>query len=312
MHIIRGLTNLKAMQNGCVATIGNFDGVHRGHVAVIRDLIAKGQRLELPVVVVLFEPQPLEYFLAERAPARLTRLREKILQLKKLPVDYVLLQRFNRAFAKIDAEDFVRRFLVAGLQVRHLVVGDDFRFGKDRRGDFAMLSRAGVATGFVVQDIASFRLDGHRVSSTLVRQALEAGDLARARRLLGRPYTVCGRVSHGEKRGRSIGFPTANVHMFRKNTPVLGVFAVTMTGIEGRMLHGVANVGTRPTIDGGKTVLLETHLFDFDKDIYDRYVEITFVKKIRDERRFESFCALKAQIQKDVAQARAILEQATR
>jgi len=308
MHVIRGLANLKQLQDGCVVTIGNFDGVHRGHALVIRNLALKGERLGLPVVVILFEPQPLEYFNSGRAPSRLTRLREKIVQLKKLPVDYILVQRFTPVFAAIEAEDFIHMFLVEGLKTRYLVVGDDFRFGKDRRGDFGMLQAAGKAAGFVVDDTDTFRLDGHRVSSTLVRQALEAGDLAKAEHLLGRAYSVCGRVIHGEKRGRSIGFPTANLRMFRKNTPVQGVFAVTMTGIGSHTLHGVANVGRRPTVDGGKTVLLETHLFDFDQEIYDRYVEVHFVAKIRDEQRFQSFDALKEQIRKDVAQARMMLQ----
>ncbi len=308
MHVIRGLANLKQLQGGCAVTIGNFDGVHRGHQVVIRNLALEGQRLRLPAVVMLFEPQPLEYFHSERAPSRLTRLREKIVQLKKLPVDYILLQRFTPAFADIEPEEFVRRFLVEGLNARYLVVGDDFRFGKNRRGDFGMLQAAGTAAGFIVADTDTFQLDGHRVSSTSIRQALEAGDLNKAERLLGRPYSVCGRVIHGEKRGRSIGFPTANIRMFRKNAPVLGVFAVTMTGIGSQSLHGVANVGTRPTVDGGQTVLLETHLFDFDREIYNRYVEVHFVEKIRNEQRFESFDALKEQIRKDVDQARMILQ----
>ncbi len=307
MRVIRGLTNLKQLQDGCAVTIGNFDGVHRGHEMVIRNLALEGKRLGLPVVVMLFEPQPLEYFHCGRAPSRLTRLREKIVQLRKLPVDYILLQRFTPAFAGIEPQDFVRIFLVEGLKAQYLVVGDDFRFGKNRRGDFGMLKAAGTAAGFIVDDTDTFRLDGHRVSSTLIRQALEAGDLAKTEQLLGRPYSVCGRVIHGEKRGRSVGFPTANIRMFRKNTPVLGVFAVTMTGIGSQILHGVANVGTRPTVDDGQTVLLETHLFDFDQEIYNRYVEVHFVEKIRNERRFESFDALKDQIRKDVEQARMIL-----
>jgi riboflavin kinase / FMN adenylyltransferase len=307
MHVIRGLANLKQLRGGCVVTIGNFDGVHRGHEVVIRNLALEGRRLGLPVVVMLFEPQPSEYFDSGRAPSRLTRLREKIVQLRKLPVDYILVQRFTSAFAGIEPEHFIRMFLVEGLKTRYLVVGDDFRFGKNRRGDFGVLQTAGAAANFVVDDTDTFRLDGHRVSSTSVRQALEAGNLAKAERLLGRPYSVCGRVIHGEKRGRSIGFPTANIRMFRKNTPVQGVFAVTMSGIGSHILHGVANVGTRPTIGGGQTVLLETHLFDFDQEIYNRYVEVHFVEKIRNEQRFESFDALKKQIRKDVEQARMIL-----
>ncbi|MEN8261356.1 MAG: bifunctional riboflavin kinase/FAD synthetase [Pseudomonadota bacterium] len=307
MHITRGLTNLRPLKDGCVLTIGNFDGVHLGHKAVIKSLAARGEQLGLPVVVMLFEPQPLEYFLGGNAPSRLTRLREKILRLADLPINEVVILRFNQTFANYDPEEFIRRILVKGLHVKHLVVGDDFHFGKARRGNFAMLRQAGQAYGFAVEDTPPFEVDGQRVSSTLIRDALGAGDLTMAERLLGRPYSVCGRVAHGEKRGRQLGFPTANIRMFRKNTPVEGVFAVTMTGIDGREIPGVANVGTRPTVYGGTTVLLETHLFNFNTEIYGHYVEVHFREKIRDEERFKSFEDLKAQIQRDVVTAKQML-----
>lgn len=306
MRLIRGLSHLEPFENGCVLTIGNFDGLHLGHRAVINKLAARGRDLGLPVVVMIFEPQPLEYFLGKNAPSRLMRLREKVMQFLTLPVDDLLILRFNQYLANWDAEQFVVDILIKKLNVRHLVVGDDFHFGKARRGNFAMLKEKGEAFGFQVEDTGSYQLDGLRISSTLIRDALGAGDLDEAERLLGRCYSVCGRVAHGDKRGRTIGYPTANIRMFRKNTPVVGVYAVTMTGIDGREFEGVANVGTRPTFDGGSKVILETHLFDFDKEIYGRYVEVHFKRKIRDEMRFRSLEELKAQIVKDVADTKKI------
>ncbi|WAK02720.1 bifunctional riboflavin kinase/FAD synthetase [Methylobacter sp. YRD-M1] len=306
MRLIRGLSHLEPLENGCVLTIGNFDGLHLGHRAVIDNLAARGKALGLPVIVMIFEPQPLEYFLGKNAPSRLMRLREKVIQFLKLPVDDLLILRFNQQIANCDAEQFISDILIKKLNVKHLVVGDDFHFGKDRRGNFAMLKREGQAFGFEVEDTGSYYVDGQRVSSTLIRDALGAGDLVKAERLLGRCYSVCGRVAHGDKRGRTIGYPTANIRMFRKNTPVVGVYAVTMTGIDGQEFEGVANVGTRPTVDGGSKVILETHLFDFNKEIYGRYVEVHFKRKIRDEMRFRSLDELKAQIVKDVADTKKI------
>ncbi|WP_027159063.1 bifunctional riboflavin kinase/FAD synthetase [Methylobacter luteus] len=306
MRLIRGLSHLEPLENGCVLTIGNFDGLHLGHRAVIDKLAARGKALGLPVIVMIFEPQPLEYFLGKNAPSRLMRLREKVIQFLKLPVDDLLILRFNQHIANWDAEQFILDILIKKLNVKHLVVGDDFHFGKARRGNFAMLKDKGQAFGFEVEDTGSYYVDGLRVSSTLIRDALGAGDLAEAEKLLGRCYSVCGRVAHGDKRGRTIGYPTANIRMFRKNTPVVGVYAVTMTGIDGQEFEGVANVGTRPTVDGGSKVILETHLFDFDKEIYGRYVEVHFKRKIRDEMRFRSLDELKAQIVKDVADTKKI------
>ncbi len=306
MRLIRGLSHLEPLENGCVLTIGNFDGLHLGHRAVIDNLAARGRALGLPVIVMIFEPQPLEYFLGKNAPSRLMRLREKVIQFLKLPVDDLLILRFNQQIANCDAEQFIADILIKKLNVRHLVVGDDFHFGKDRHGNFALLKKEGQAFGFEVEDTGSYYVDGQRVSSTLIRDALGAGDLAEAEKLLGRCYSVCGRVAHGDKRGRMIGYPTANIRMFRKNTPVSGVYAVTMTGIDGQEFEGVANVGTRPTVDGGSKVILETHLFDFNKEIYGRYVEVHFKRKIRDEMRFRSLDELKAQIVKDVANTKKI------
>ncbi|MFZ2313289.1 MAG: bifunctional riboflavin kinase/FAD synthetase [Methylobacter sp.] len=305
MRLIRGLSHLEPLKSGCVLTIGNFDGLHLGHRAVIKKLAARGAALGLPVIVMIFEPQPLEYFLGENAPSRLMRLREKVIQFSKLPVDDLLILRFNQFFSNCDAEHFIEDVLIKKLNVKHLVVGDDFHFGKARRGNFAMLRDKGKVFGFDVEDTGSYQLAGLRVSSTLIRDALGAGDLALAEKLLGHGYSVCGRVVHGDKRGRTIGYPTANIKMFRRNAPVDGVFAVTMTGINGIEFEGVANVGTRPTVNGSK-VILETHLFDFEKEIYGRYVEVHFKQKIRDEIRFQSLEQLKVQIVKDVAEAKKI------
>jgi riboflavin kinase/FMN adenylyltransferase len=304
MQLIRGLVHLRPFVDGCVLTIGNFDGLHLGHRAVIKKLVARGEALGLPVVIMIFEPQPLEYFLKDNEPARLSALRDKVIQFSGLPVDYLLIARFNRQFANVDAEQFIDDILIKKLNIKHLVIGDDFHFGKARRGNFAMLKDKGRLHGFTVDDTGSYLVEGFRVSSTLIRDALAEGDLVQAERLLGHSYSICGRVAHGDKRGRTLGFPTANIRLFRKNTPVNGVFAVTMTGIDGQEFRGIANVGTRPTVDGSSKVVLETHLFDFNQEIYGRYVEVHFKHKIRDEVRFQSVDQLSSQIALDVLEAK--------
>jgi riboflavin kinase/FMN adenylyltransferase len=306
MHLIRGLAHLKPLKEGCVLSIGNFDGVHTGHRKVIEKLAEQGRAMALPVVLMMFEPQPLEFFLGENAPTRLMRLREKLIQFRGLPVDKVLIVKFDQTFADYQAEDFITNVLVNKLNVKQLVVGDDFHFGKARCGNFSMLKEKGLLLGFKVEDTRSFYIEKHRVSSTLIRDALGIGDLAQAAVMLGRNYSVCGRVAHGNKRGRTIGFPTANILMFRKNTPITGVFAVTMSGIGTKKIQGIANVGTRPTVDGGTKVILETHLFDFNEEIYGQYVEVHFKQKIRDEIRFKSLDELKVQIEKDIVKVKQI------
>jgi len=304
MRLIRGLNHLEPLRSGCVLTIGNFDGLHLGHQRVIERVAKHGRRLQLPTVAMVFEPQPLEYFLGDHAPSRLTRLREKAIQFARLPIDELLVIPFNRTLADYDAEKFIHDILVEKLNIKHLVIGDDFHFGKARRGNFALLQHRGEEYGFSVESTDSLELDGLRISSTLIRDALGEGDLAQAKLLLGRDYSVCGRIAHGDKRGRQLGFPTANLEMFRKNTPLVGVFAVTMTGLSDCELHGVANLGNRPTVDGGAKAVLETHLFDFNQDIYGRYVEVHFKAKLRDETRFASLDELKTQIARDVESAR--------
>ena len=308
MRIIRSLGKVRPFKKGCVATIGNFDGVHLGHRAVIENLANHAQVLGLPVVIILFEPQPLEFFQPLKAPPRLTRFREKIARLTELPIDAVLLLRFNREFAELTAEQFIRHVLVERLHIRHLVVGDDFRFGRGRLGDYRMLKDAGQMYDFSLEDTASFEMDGIRVSSTGIREALKSDQLEKAERWLGRPYSVCGRIVHGNKKGRSIGFPTANIKLHRKTLAVQGVFAVTMKGIDNKIIPGVANVGIRPTVGGDDDALLEVHLFDFNEDIYGAHVEVLFHRKIRIEMKFDSFDALKKQIAHDAAKAREILQ----
>ncbi len=309
MRLIRGLAHLEPFTHGCVLSIGNFDGLHLGHQAVIQKLANHGKAMGLPVVIIVFEPQPLEYFLKDNEPSRLMRLREKVMAFANLPIDNLLIMRFNKPFANIDAEQFIEDLLIKKLNVKHLVVGDDFHFGKARRGNFALLKEKGKLLGFTVEDTGSYQADGLRVSSTLIRDALNAGDLTQAERLLGHCYSVCGRVAHGEKLGRTLGYPTANIQMFRKNSPINGVFAVTMTGIDNKTFQGVANVGTRPTVAGGSKVILETHLLDFKQEIYGRYVEVQFRHKIRDEIRFPSLEALTVQIACDVAETKAFFAQ---
>ncbi|MDA8363306.1 MAG: bifunctional riboflavin kinase/FAD synthetase [Gammaproteobacteria bacterium] len=308
MELIRGYDNLRPSHRGCVVTIGNFDGVHLGHQAVIGQLAEKASELRLPTVIILFEPQPQEFFQPEAAPARLMRLRDKLMVLRRYSVDRVLCLRFGGRLAAMPAEEFIRRVLVDGLGVRYLVVGDDFRFGQRRAGDFDLLQRAGVQYGFAVAPMRTFSIDGGRVSSTRIREALAAGDLAGAARLLGRGFRMSGRVAHGDQRGRTIGVPTANIHLHRKVSPLHGVYVVEMFGLEGEPIPGVANVGTRPTVDGTRT-LLEVHLLEFDRDIYGRQVSVEFLHKLRDEQRFESFDELRARIGRDIEEARIWLQE---
>ncbi len=302
--IIRGFYNLPSHPRGCVATIGNFDGVHLGHQAVLQQLAMKGDTLGLPAVVITFEPQPNEFFAADKAPARLCRFREKVEALRCYSIQQLCVLRFNKQLVQMVAEEFIQRLLVDGLNVKYLVVGDDFRFGKDRQGDFTLLQGAGEQHGFQVVNMHTFSIDGDRVSSTRIRQALQTGDLLLAEKLLGRPYRMSGRVAHGDKRGRTLGFPTANIHLHRHKVPLTGVYAVQLFGIAGEPIEGVANVGIRPTVAGLKRALLEVHLFDFEDDIYGEHVQVHFLKKLRDEHRFADLEALTKQIHEDCYHAK--------
>ncbi|MCC5885414.1 MAG: bifunctional riboflavin kinase/FAD synthetase [Gammaproteobacteria bacterium] len=302
MEIIRGMHNLRDRHRGCVATIGNFDGVHRGHKALLAELKAKGRALGVPTTLITFEPQPREYFRGREVPARLTRLREKLHLLEQAGVDRVLCLPFNEKLAAMSAAAIIDDLLVGALGVRDLMVGDDFRFGHNREGDFALLKAAGARHGFAVDQLDTLALAEQRVSSTRVREALSAGDLELAEELLGHRYFIAGRVVYGRQLGRQLGIPTANVPLKRYRAALEGVFAVEVSGL-GPVRQGVANIGIRPTVDG-REPLLEVHLFDFSGDIYGRLITTTFRHKIREEWKFESIDALKTRIDVDIGLSR--------
>lgn len=310
MRLIRGLHNLRDRDRGCVATIGNFDGVHLGHRAVFQRLLAQGKAMGLPATVISFEPQPMEYFAPEVAPARLTRLREKVAAIVADGINRILLLEFGPRLATMAAQDFIERVLVKGLGVRFLLVGDDFRFGHNREGDYTLLERVGseLSPGarFEVANLHTIAHQGERISSTRIRELLAAGDFDQARHLLGRGYRICGRVGHGDQRGRTIGFPTANINLHRRVSPLRGVYAVHVHGLSNAPWPAVANIGRRPTV-AGTNERLEVHLFDFEGDLYGSHLQVEFLLRLRDEQRFESFAALKAQIERDARSARAWL-----
>ncbi|MEG0860509.1 MAG: bifunctional riboflavin kinase/FAD synthetase [Pseudomonas sp.] len=304
MQLVRGLHNLRPQHRGCVATIGNFDGVHRGHQAILARLRERAVELGVPSCVVIFEPQPREYFAPDTAPARLARLRDKVALLAAEGVDRVLCLAFNQRLSKLSAAEFVDTILVDGLGVKHLEVGDDFRFGCDRVGDFEFLQQAGLSQGFTVEAAQTVELDGLRVSSTQVRQALAKADFALAERLLGRPYRISGRVLHGQKLARQLGTPTANIQLKRHRVPLSGVYLVSVE-LDGKAWPGVANIGVRPTVSGDGSAHLEVHLLDYAGDLYGRRLTVEFHHKLRDEQRFASLEALKSAIDADIAAARA-------
>lgn len=259
-------------------------------------------------MVLTFEPHPREFFAPGSAPARLSTVREKLELLADCGAGQAMVCPFNARFAALSAEDFVEQVLVQGCRVKHLIIGDDFRFGRGRSGDYAYLLQAGARFGFTVEAMGSVMLDGERVSSSGVRRALAAGDMEHAARLLGRPYIMDGQVLHGQKLGRQLGFATANLRIKHNPLPMAGVFAVEVRGLGDKPLPGVANLGVRPTVGGTTRPLLEVHLFDFDRDIYGAHISVRFVHKLRDEQRFPNFDALKAQIAADAAAARAFFK----
>ncbi|PTU73999.1 bifunctional riboflavin kinase/FAD synthetase [Pseudomonas mangrovi] len=304
MQLVRGLHNLRPQHRGCVATIGNFDGVHRGHQAILMRLRERAAELQVPACVVIFEPQPREFFGPETAPARLARLRDKLELLAAEGVERVVCLAFNRRLRELSAAQFVQQVLVDGLGIRHLEIGDDFRFGCDRAGDFDFLLQSGAEHGFSVEAAATVELDGERVSSTRVREALAAADFTLAERLLGRAYCISGRVLHGQKLGRQLGAPTANVQLKRRKAPLHGVYLVSAR-VDGQRHAGVANIGVRPSVAGDGSAHLEVHLLDFSGDLYGHRMAVAFHRKLRDEQRFASLEALKTAIDADIAAARA-------
>lgn len=308
MELIRGLHNVREHHRECVLTIGNFDGVHLGHQAVVRQLAERARAAALPAVLMTFEPQPQEFFFGEAAPARLTRLREKLAALSRLPLERVLVVRFDRAFADLEPDVFIERLLVRGLRVRQVVVGDDFRFGRGGQGGFAQLATAGERFSFEVVRRDTVRVGEGRVSSSRVRELLAQGALGEAAALLGRPYSMLGRVVRGDRLGRTIGFPTVNIPLRRRVSPLSGVFAVRVAGAAPQPLEGMASIGTRPTVQGTER-RLEVHIFEFDRDIYGRYLEVEFARKLREEVRFDSVEALRVQLERDATQAKQYLAQ---
>ncbi len=308
MQLIRGLHNLTRPIPASVVTIGNFDGIHQGHQHVLEQLKAAAVERQLPSIVIIFEPQPIEYFAPDKAPKRLARFREKLDYLKSKGIDYLLCLKFDQALAELYAEDFVKSILINRLNTRHLVIGDDFRFGKNRSGNFQFLLDAGQKFGFSVQNTDTLIIDGARVSSTRIRDCIQSDDFNQAAKLLGRPYTLSGKVAHGKKLGRELGFPTINIKMGDKTLIVKGIFAVSVKGIDNRVLPGVASIGTRPTVNGVDTIL-EVFILDFDQDVYGYSVDVEFLHKIRDEEKFDSLEELGLHIEKDTVKARQYFEQ---
>lgn len=299
------MAGLKAPAESCVVTVGSFDGLHLGHQGLLARLIERARVSGLPAVVVTFEPLPREFLQAQDPPARLTSLRERWRLLAGLPLDYLCVLRFDEALRNLSAEQFAQ-LLARGLNARTVVVGHDFRFGRQGAATAEVLRASGRTLGFEVEVLEAVKLGGERISSSGVRAALAAGDFARAASWLGRPWSMRGRVLAGERLGRKLGFPTANLALQRRRAPVAGVFAVRVQGIGGAALAGVASLGTRPTVNGTQA-LLETHVFDFEGDLYGREIAVEFVAKLRDEARFDSLEALTAQMYRDATDARRVL-----
>ena len=304
MQLIRGLHNIRPEHQRCVATIGNFDGVHVGHRTILEALKQQAFELDARVCVITFEPQPREYFQGDASPPRLSSLREKLALLAESHVDQVLCLPFNDRLRSLSADDFVFRALVEGLDIRYLIVGDDFRYGCDRKGDFTHLEMMGERHGFEVCDTQTVLMQQGRISSTRIREALAENEFAEAEHMLGRPFTMIGRVVKGQQLGRTLGFPTANIRVCRRRLPLQGVFAVR-TLVDGHRFNAVANLGIRPSVSGVKP-LLEVHMLDFKGDLYDKTLRVEFVEKIRDEQKFESLEALRAAIANDIESARKI------
>ena len=299
MRIYRGLP--ASIDTPIALTIGNFDGVHRGHQAMLSRLVEAAEDLALPPAVLTFDPPPREFFAKDAAPPRLSSLRTKLELFAAHGVARAVVARFDGRLAALSPEAFIDDVLLTKLSMRWLLVGEDFRFGKARAGDLATLRRA--ARTFSVEAMRTVAVDGERASSTAVREALAAGDLERAKALLGRPFTMTGRVAHGAKLGRSLGFPTANIKLNRK-PPLAGIFAVRVHGLGASACAGVASIGVRPTVSDSGIPLLEVFIFDFDENIYGRRVRIEFVHKLRDEARYPDLDALSRQIARDVSDAR--------
>jgi riboflavin kinase/FMN adenylyltransferase len=310
MQLIRGLHNLTQPLPPCAVTIGNFDGIHLGHQQVLKQLKTIADKSQLCSAVIIFEPQPIEYFAPDKAPKRLARFREKVTYLKSQNIDYLLCLKFDQAFSALTAEQFVEDLLVKWLSTRHLVIGDDFRFGKNRTGNYEVLQTYGQRYDFAVDNTETLLLDGIRVSSTRIRNSIQNDNFELAAALLGRPYSLSGKVTHGKKLGRELGFPTINIKMGSKTLIVKGIFAVMVKGIDNRVLQGVASLGTRPTVNGVDSIL-EVFILNFNQEVYGYSVEVDFLHKIRDEKKFDSLQELTVNIEQDIGLAKQYFEQLT-
>ena len=309
MELIRSLHNLRQHHKKCVASIGNFDGIHLGHQAIISQLNEIGHKYDLPSVVIIFEPQPQEYFSSDDAPARLARFREKVEELNRLGVDRLVCLRFNERLANLSAREFVEKLLIDSLDIRHLVIGDDFRFGKNRQGDYSTLEKMADEFGYKVEHTNTCLFQETRISSTSIRQALANDDLNLASQLLGRAYSISGRVVHGDKRGKKLGFATANMELHRLHSPVVGVYVTRVritgntTGLGEASHQAVTSIGMRPMFDG-EGMRLETHILDFDENIYAKYMSVEFLEKLRSEMKYSDINNLKRAIESDIENAR--------
>ncbi|MGN1392708.1 MAG: bifunctional riboflavin kinase/FAD synthetase [Succinivibrionaceae bacterium] len=307
MLLVRNFASYKTNEAGIVLTIGNFDGVHIGHREIIQKLKAEAKKLNIPSAVMCFEPQPLEFFALHKIPARLSRFKDKYRELQRLGVDILFCPHFNKEFAELSPTNFVTSILHKKLNVKYLVVGDDFHFGKSGKGDYNLLESLSSKCGFTVWSMSSFLKDSHRVSSTLIRSLLQNDMVEKVLPLLGEYFYIWGKVCHGQRLGRTISFPTANINLNRRVIPLFGVYAVIVTLPNNEQKYGIANLGLRPTVNG-KEPRLEVYIFDFNEDLYTKEIKVSFVKKIRDEQKFASLTELKKQILLDETVARKLFK----
>ena len=311
MRLIRNIKNFPhdILRDGSILTIGAFDGIHIGHQVLLNEIRKISNKNKLPTVVMSFEPTPAEFFLRSKSPSRLMRFREKYEALEKLGIDIFFCPKFDKKMQNINADDFIRMLLIQKLNIKHLIIGDDFHFGRNREGSFDHLERSSKALGFELKKISSVVENDKRVSSTLIRKYLHSGNLAEAARYLGKPFRMSGKVIKGEQLGRKLGYPTANVSINRIKTPIMGIFAVKIYGLSQEPLEGVASLGLRPTFYEKKKPLLEVHIFDFDRDIYGHYIQVDFLHKIRDEEKFVGSEALIEQMHLDSDAAKKVFKQ---
>ena len=307
MNVFRGPTQFSAGP-ACALTIGNFDGVHRGHRALLEQLVKGAQTRGLVSCVMTFEPHPKEFFSPEQAPPRILNLRDKLAALSELGIDRVVVEHFNAAFASLSPEEFVSEILVKRLHAKWILIGDDFRYGAKRAGNFASLQAAGQKYGFEVSSIQTILEDGERISSSALRTALANGEMQQAQKLLGRPYAISGHVIHGQQLGRKLGFPTLNLavanHLHHRKPATTGIFTAQVLGLSDKPLPAVASLGVRPTVEDAGRVLLETHIFDFEQDVYGKIITVELLEKIRDEAKYDDLATLTKAIAADALHAR--------